>query len=291
LCVPRLPSGMCALCASSTPRLRRRNGHACACTRRVQRALLAPLLTAHPAGCCVRALCVRCVIRACVAVAAMRRRAPGSGSTTATICSWTLTRRRVSRAQDSCEQRTSHNAAQLTPRALPCAPLHPAPAQVRFRVAGVRFPARPISTDALRCVRRRCMHVFTLCAVADEDAVTRSDLCPLAHHGAAFCRRWRAACLARRSRPWSWWCALTPPARAHGVALSCASPQSHVRCRRRRGRLRARPCGSSIVQRRPFADSASRSCVVLRHLRCTRASQGDMSCDGGTGMGLLSWWT
>jgi hypothetical protein len=54
------------------------------------------------------------------------------------------------------------HAAHLT-----CAPLHAARAQVRFRVAGVRFPARPISTDALRCVRRRCMHAFTLCAVAE----------------------------------------------------------------------------------------------------------------------------
>jgi hypothetical protein len=56
--------------------------------------------------------------------------------------------------------------AQLTPLSLFCA-LPPAlcSLQVRFRVAGVRFPARPISSEALRCVHSRCTqgcctHVF-----------------------------------------------------------------------------------------------------------------------------------
>jgi hypothetical protein len=289
LCAPRLPSGMCALCACSTPRLQRRIGHARACTRRMQHALRASV--AHCAFrrlLCARSLCSlhRSRVCCCRAVAAMRRRAPGSGSTTATTCSWTLTRRRVTRTQDSCEQRASHT--QLISRVLPSMLLAPRSASAWLACASRRAPS-PLTRSGA-CGAAACMHSRSV-LLLNADAVTHCYFRPLARHGAAFCRRWRAACLARRSRPWSWWCALTPPARSRAAALSCASPQSHILCRRRRCRLRARPCGSSVVQHRPFADAASRSCVVFRHLCCARASQGDMSCDGGTGMGLLSWWT
>jgi hypothetical protein len=83
--------------------------------------------------------------------------------------------------------------------------------------------------------------------------------------------------------------------RAHASSLlfrllccSSAAPQ-HTSSARALSLPLLRACMPRRQQRRALslllADSAA--CAAI----AARACQGDMSCDGGTGMGLLSWWT
>jgi hypothetical protein len=53
-----------------------------------------------------------------------------------------------------------------------------------------------------------------------------------------------------------------------------------------------------VVVVRSFCSCLALACVLVRPLHSTcaadtwlRVPQGDMNGDGGTGMGLLSWWT